>query len=474
VRKCGFLLIELGINCLYGGGATVSWENHLTKGSIALARADYALAQDQLNQALTEVKAQRRASDSRVSTVYSLLAQAFYRQGDYKKAVPLLKQAIAMDDRHTAVDASSKARDLICLAEIARHDGNVEEAAGHINKAIENLQYLQRSQNGFGNEATQALSALFSKASMEQKLKQKQKLNQNEIVKNQFRDFLVDAQISKNQPTSSSSVANSGHQAYFGTETQSPDSYWLENYESGTALGESNEESKLESSYVLLLESLHTATFNFPLQDSRFTSSLTALAKTTTRLDLIEQTEEILRYCQKLSVAQKVNGPGLLDIKLAFADFYSYLCDFKTSAIYFSQAADVIEQPDDNFNNALSFTASFVAMMQKSDLHQSAKLLTQQGLECEESQEWKQATACFEKALLLLEQIFPYDHLEFAQLLHFMTASLLGEGRVDEALAARSRAEEIEEAAHSSGQILDSRLRRLPKIKAEVFNENRS
>jgi len=127
------------------------------------ARADYALAQDQLNQALTEVKAQRRASDSRVSTVYSLLAQAFYRQGDYKKAVPLLKQAIAMDDRHTAVDASSKARDLICLAEIARHDGNVEEAAGHINKAIENLQYLQRSQNGFGNEATQALSALFSK-----------------------------------------------------------------------------------------------------------------------------------------------------------------------------------------------------------------------------------------------------------------------------------------------------------------------
>jgi hypothetical protein len=464
----------------------VSWENHLTRGSIALARADYALAQDQLSQALTEVKAQRRASDSRVSTVYSLLAQAFYRQGDYKKAVPLLKQAVAADDRHTGIDASSKARDLICLAEIARHDGNAEEATGHINKAIENLQYVQRSQNGFGSEATQALSALFSKASMEQKLEQKHKLNQSEIIKNQFREFLVDAEKTNNQSATSASAVTSGHQAYFGTESQSPDNYWLENYESGTALGASKEESKLESSYVLLVESLHTAAFNFPLQDTRFICSLTALAQTTTRLDLVELTEEILRYCQKLSVSQKVERQGAIEIKLAFADFYSYLCDFKTSASYFSQAADLIEQLENqpenkteessisrNYNNALSFTASFVAMMQKSDLHQSAKLLIQQGLECEESQEWKQATALFEKALLLLEQIFPYDHLEFAQLLHFMTASLLGEGRVDEALAARTRADEIEEAAQNSGQILESRLRRLPIIKAEVFNENR-
>jgi tetratricopeptide (TPR) repeat protein len=465
----------------------VSWENHLTKGSIALARADYALAQDQLNQALTEVKAQRRASDSRVSTVYSLLAQAFYRQGDYKKAVPLLKQAIAMDDRHTASDASSKARDLICLAEIARHDGNVEEATGHINKAIENLQYLQRSPNGFGNEATQALTALFSKASTEQKLEQKHKLNQSEIIKNQFREFLFDAEKTNNQSATTSNTVSSGNQSYFGTETQSPENYWLENYESGTALGASKEESKLESSYVLLLESLHTAALNFPLQDIHFICSLTALAQTTTRLDLVELTEEILRFCQKLSVSQKVERQGLIEIKLAFADFYSYLCDFKTSAIYFSQAADLIEQPENqtegytaddnaisrNYNNALSFTASFVAMMQKSDLHQSAKLLTQQGLECEDSQEWQQATGYFQKALLILEQIFPYDHLEFAQLLHFMTASLLGEGRVEEALAARTRAEEIEQTAQNSGQILQSRLRRLPKIKAEVFNENR-
>ncbi|MDR3615742.1 MAG: tetratricopeptide repeat protein [Candidatus Obscuribacterales bacterium] len=464
----------------------MSWENHLTRGSIALARADYALAQDQLNQALTEVKAQRRASDSRVSTVYSLLAQAFYRQGDYKKAVPLLKQAIATDDRHNNMDTSSKARDLICLAEIARHDGNVEEAAGHINKAIENLQYLQRSQNGFGAEATHALSALFSKVSLERKLEQKQKLNQIEVIKNQFREFLVEAEKTNNQSATSSAVSASGSQAYFGTETQSPDNYWLENYESGTALGASREESKLESSYVLLLEALHTAAVNFSLQDTRFICSLTALAQTTTRLDLVELTEEILRYCQKLAVSQKVERQGMIEIKLAFADFYSYLCDFKTSAIYFSQAAALIEQPKTqeeaekedtsstfNYNNALSFTASFVAMMQKSDLHQSAKLLTQQGLECEESQDWKQATALFEKALLLLEQIFPYDHLEFAQLLHFMTASLLGEGRVDEAVTARTRAEEIEEAAQNSGQILESRLRRLPKIKVEVFNENR-
>ena len=461
----------------------MSWENHLTKGSIALARQDYAVAQNQLNLALTEVKAQRRASDSRVSTVYSLLAQAFYRQGDYKKAVPLLKQAIAMDDKHTASDASSKARDLICLAEIARHDGNLEEAAGHINKAIEKLQCLQRSQNGFGSEATQALSALFSKAAIEQKFEQTRKLNQSEIVKNQFREFLVDAEKTKNNSAPSNSNIPSGHQAYFGTETQSPDHYWLENYESGIALGESKEESKLESSYVLLLEALHTATFNFPLHDARFVCSLTALAQTAARLDLFEKSEEILRYCQKLSANKKIERQGLIETKLAFANFYSYLCDFKTSAIYFTQAADLIEQTEEqstdsliysNHSNALSFTSSFVAMMQKSDLHQSAKLLTQQGLECEERQDWKQATALFEKALLLMEQIFPYNHLEFAQLLYFMTASLLGEGRVDEALGTRMRAEEIEEVAHNSAQVLEARLRRLPKIKAAVFEPNRA
>ena len=209
----------------------MTWEKHFTKGSIALARADYTCAQAQLNQALAAAKSERRVNDTRIASIYSLLAQSFYKQGNYRKAEPLLKEAISLRGKRSNMNAGSKARDLICLSEIARSRGNAEEALLLIDEAVENLKLVDERETTPGAEATKALAQLFRDASKSERKK----------TQTHFQELLTKAGT-KAKPVSR-------QQKYFGSDEEEPEQAWLEHYEPGMAMADSTRETELERSY---------------------------------------------------------------------------------------------------------------------------------------------------------------------------------------------------------------------------------
>jgi tetratricopeptide (TPR) repeat protein len=445
----------------------LTWEEHFTKGSIALARADYSIAQAQLNQALSEVKSERRISDARIASIYSLLAQSFYKQGNYRKAEPLLKEAVAIRDKRCHVNAGNKARDLICLAEIARSRGNMEEALILIDEAVANLQLLEKHDSTPGAEATQAFAQLIKDASKGNRKK----------TQTRFRQLLTKAE--------KKAKTVSREQSYFGLAEEEPARVWTEHYEPGLALSESTIDSDLEKSYQDLTQAAQIACQYFSRDDLRVTKSLTALARVATRLDLPEQAETLLSFTHRIVFGKRARLPKdkgqslsapkraqALDARLSMAEFYSHLCDFQEAANAFADVAELLEfdcqqSPDDS--SAMVFTASFVAMMQKADLYSSARLLTQQAIEFEEMNDVLQALALYDKALLIMEQVFPRTHLEIAQLLHFKTSALLSAGRHREARALKKEAEAIEDIVAATAHELEMRARRLPKLHPALF-----
>ena len=224
----------------------------------------------------------------------------------------------------------------------------------------------------------------------------------------------------------------------------------------------------------------------FPRDDVRVTRSLTALARVATRLEMPEQAEALLSFTHRIvfgkrsriakEKGQSYSAPKraqALDVRLSMAEFHSHLCNFEEAAKAFADVAELLEldhQETANSQESLLFTASFIRMMQKADLHASARLLIQQAIELEESNDVTQALRLYDKALLIMEQVFPRTHLEIAEILHFKTAALFSAGRNREARALKKEAEAIEDTVASAAHELELRSKRLPRLHPAIFS----
>jgi hypothetical protein len=358
---------------------------------------------------------------------------------------------------------------LICLAEIARSRGNTEAALLLIDEAVANLQLAEKTPSTASLEATDALTQLLKEAS-----------NQAEHKKTQtrFRQLLTSAE------KKAKTVVRA--QSYFGLDSEEPAQAWLEHYEPGLALAKSANASELEKSFKDLTQAAQIACQYFSRDDARVTQSLTALARVATKLDLPEQAETILSFTHRLVFGKRARLPKdknlrmtfpkraqALDVRLTMAEFYSHLCHFQEAATAFADVAELLEFDSEttaNEKDAMDFTAGFVAMMQKADLYTSARMLTQQAIELEETDNLQQALSLYDKSLLIMEQVFPRTHLEIAQILHFKTTALLSAGRHREARALKKEAEAIEDVVAATAHELEMRAKRLPKLHPALFS----
>jgi tetratricopeptide (TPR) repeat protein len=403
----------------------MTWQEHHQKGSLALAQEDYTVAQTELTLAVQEAKGHLEDS-SKLGTLYGLLAQSFFRHLDFDQAEPLLKQAIELESKDSTESAwSSRARDLISLAEILRVKGATAEALDCLESALSGLPAVKQNGNASYNGV-------------------------NGVTEfNAMRSLLSQAQ---------------------------------DKQQSSAQEAQSTELAQLEQEYCLLLESAKEIVTSDSTGRSDLVQTLVRLTKFSTKLELFEQSERYLdlacsiafgqSYAKQLSIPDDTSHvpPALItDLLMTKTNFLSCVFDYAAAARCLADLIKWVEKQNDA--NLLSkaemsrLVAPFAGLMQKADLYASSRILTKQALEFEDRGELPRALSIYEKVLSILNQLFPPHHLEICQILEFQAAALELANRPQEAQTLRDTASAMEDYNVAAGTRVDEREARMPQLK---------
>jgi tetratricopeptide (TPR) repeat protein len=404
----------------------MTWQEHHQKGSLALAQENYAVAQNELALALQEAKG-NLDDNSKLGTLYGLLAQSFFRRLDFDQAEPLLKLAIELESEDSTESTwSARTRDLISLAEILRVKGATTESLDCLENALSALPSLKQN----GGNAPSGINGV--------------------TEFNAMRSLLTQVQDK--------------HQQSLPPDTQ--------NFEI----------AQLEQEYCNLLEGAKEVVTGENTSRSDLVQTLVRLTKFSTKLELFEQSERYLdlgcsiafgpNYTKQLAIpddTSHITSSIVTDLLMTKTNFLSCVFDYAAAARCLADLIKWVEKQNDA--NLLSkaemnrLVAPFAGLMQKADLYASSRILTKQALEFEDLGELPRALSIYDKVLSILNQLFPPHHLEICQIMEFQAAALELADRPLEAQTLRDTASAIEDYNVAAGTRVEEREARMPQLK---------
>jgi tetratricopeptide (TPR) repeat protein len=425
----------------------MSWEESINRGTLALARSDYETAKTAFKDALTTAQLDFVDGDQRLCQTFSFLGQTYYKLGDHQQAQNYLTLSTKEDDS-SEQDSLRVAVDHLSLAQMNYVSGQATDAHEHFAKALCVLKTAKALNADSALEATAGLEKLLRTAAK----KEAEKTNAT------FRNLLVQAQ--KNHRPKSKT------QEYFGTEPEAIVDAWQNLMETGAGLTEKADLDSLITGFQNLNSALRIALSIFPSNHQNIAESMTSLANVTSQLGLCE--DAVVLYKEALKICETNNSEPIKKamLKINIASFYSNQFDHQAAIESLSEAAEIVQQDETLANSQFAdISNSFYSLMQKADIHRSARDMIRQAIEFEENDRLEQANYCYENSLALTERIFGETHLEVAQILLFKANVLRKLGEKQQAEKAQDRAEQIESEITERAHQLEQLKANLPAIR---------
>lgn len=424
----------------------MSWQEHLKRGSLALAREDYPFAQTELKLALADVS-EANSDPANLGVIYGLLAQSFFKHANFEEAEPFLKKAIELESQYQS--GSTQTRDLICLSEILRSKGSIDEAFDCLESTLVPRSIPLDVNSDSGNQEFDALKGLFASAAARTRQSTEK----------------VAPRKKQPQPPAHRIEFQPHHAQHLQTNF--------------IAVGS---DAQLEHEYKTLVASLKIATRMGNQAHSTVLTNLIPLIRVSLDLELAEQAEKFIDHAFSIAFgknhAKQLAIPNasshiapevVIELMRTKSDFHTHFQDYAAAARCLADLMKWCEKHNHLMNPAseavvTSLVPTFVHLMQKADLYSSARILIKQAIEFEENKEVEKALAIYEKALVIYRQLFPEDHLEIAQVLQLKAAALVIAERQDEANECLRQATWIEDDIAAVEAICARRLARLPDL----------
>jgi tetratricopeptide (TPR) repeat protein len=407
----------------------------MSKGTVAMVRADYASAQTEFERALSEAQDQYDANDERTLRTIGLLGQTYYKLGNFDKAGTFLSQST----KSTSGDTLSAALDLLSLAAIDRASGNATDANRHAQKAIGMLRPAGQENAA---QSVCELEQLFALA----------RRNENDDVHTQFHALLITAggkQHRKPQAVDPSVVELLKR--------------WQIYMDLGRHHLQRNSDESDAFAYRQFHEATHLAYRLFQHDHVNIASCLSLLGATSMRLKMYDQAEAHLKRAAQIYSSANGYSSDLARVKLNLATLYSEIADYRQALDHLTEAAEILERtsPFSDKKSAQMYQ-SMLAIMTRAELYTTAREIIRQAIEAEESESFEQALNLYDRTLALLRGVFPADHLEIAQVLHFKSAVLRRLGDNLAGTGAQREAEKIEHRIEKQAQKWERMVSDLP------------
>lgn len=424
----------------------MSWEESINRGTLALAKSDYATAESAFKHALETALQDFTENDERLSQTRSFLGQTYYKQGDHHQAQSYLSLSISSNPESNQ-DVLRIAVDHLSLAQMNYVSGQATDAHEHFSKALSALT----------STSLKIEQPLTSTAELE-KLLNNAKKRQAEKTNASFKQLLVTAQKNHLQQTKA--------QEYFGTEPDAIVDAWQNLIDSGSAMSQKNDLDSLTSAFQNLNSAVRIALSIFQCNHQNIGDSIAALAYVAAKLELCE--DAIALYNEALRIIDHKASPAhkRVMLKLNVANFYSTQFDYQTAIEFLTEATDLVQQTESLASaEHIEISNTLFTLMQKADIHRSAREMIKHGIECEENDRLEQANFYFENSLALLKKIFGESHLEVAQILMFKANILRKLNQKCEAETAQNQATQIESQITTRAMRIEQLRTDLPAIR---------
>lgn len=425
----------------------MTWEESINRGTLALARADYAAAECAFKSALATAQTEFSRQDERLQQTFSFLGQTYYKLGDHEKA----KDFLELSTKSDAVEENDTLRlavDHLSLAQMDSANGESSNARDHFHKAIAVLQNAKTTNFEYSFDATNELEQLFEAASK----------RENAQTNESFRDLLLKAQENHR--------ARPRTQQYFGTEPISIVDAWQNLMESGLTFAQKQDSESTITAFQNLNSALRIATAMFPADHQYIADSLSSLAILAARMGLEEEADDLFREASRIFEKNKVDPLKVAIFKMNMACFYTEQFDHQAAIQALSEAAELAEQVDAlEKHSFIDMSSSFFVLMQKADIHRNARDMIRRGIELEENDRLEQADYYYRNSIELLQKIFGDMHLEVSSILRFRAHILKKLGDKKEAAIAEARAQEIEDEIGKRAEQLEQLKANLPAIR---------
>ena len=424
----------------------MSWQKHMSRGTVAMVRADYDKAETEFRHALAAAQRDYAQNDERLLRTLGLLGQTYFKQGNYDKAHSLLEQSVDCGNA-IAGNNLTVALDLISLAAIKKAMGETTEANQRYQQAVGVLQSRSRNEEINAAAAVCNLERLFTQAER----------SERERVQEQFQQLLT--------------AARTKH-----SESQDPENFHpvksdlLERWQGLMQEGKRLLSMETEKANVAAYQQLHDATKLayriFPHDHINVGESLNCFGVVSMRLKMHDQAEALLKRAATIYSAIPALVSELACVNLNMAAFYADVFEYRQSLQSLTEAADLLDHSSAlTDSNTSQVYGSTLMMMTRAELYASARDTIRQAIEAEESDRLEQASHLYQRTLTLLRRVFPDDHLEIAQILYFKANILRKLGSAEEANAAQREADAIEQRNESRTRKWERLASQLPPFR---------
>jgi tetratricopeptide (TPR) repeat protein len=337
--------------------------------------------------------------------------------------------------------------DLLSLAAINKASGNTAQANNRYQQAVGVLQGTGSSvpQDGAA-KAVCELGRLFAAAERQERT----------AVQAQFHDLLITAQKKH---------AQSGSEDFHPVAANLLKT-WQRYMDLGNRYFNEERTDQSEHAYRNFHEATKLAYRIFPHDHVSIAECLNMLGSTSTRLRMYDQADSHLQRAATIYSASPEHACQLACVKLNLAALSAEIFEYRQALLYLSEAAELLEKTASlTDSNAPQMYRSTLTMMTRAELYASAKEMIRQAIEAEESDHLEQARHLYDRTLVLLRRVFPEDHLEIAQVLHFKSNILRKLGDNLQATGLQREAEGIESRIDRAAQKWEQLISDLPPFK---------
>ncbi|HEY9717998.1 MAG TPA: tetratricopeptide repeat protein [Trichormus sp.] len=424
----------------------MSWQKHMSRGTVAMVRADYRTAEKEFTHALKAARRDYGKDDERLLRTLGLLGQTYFKQGNYDQAQSLLVQSVDAGSQ-AAGNNLTVALDLISLAAIKKAMGETTEANQRYQQAVGVLQARARNEEISAAAAVSNLERMFAQAER----------SERERVQEQFQQLLV--------------TARTKHESAQETEDFHPvKTDLLERWQSLMQEGKRHLSIDSEKADVVAYQQLHDATKLaykiFPHDHINVADSLNLFGVASMRLKMHDQAEALLKRAATIFSAVPELAPELACVKLNLAAFYADVFEYRLSLQSLTEAAELLDHSAAlTESNTSQVYGSTLMMMTRAELYASAREMIRQAIEAEDADRLEQASHLYQRTLTLLRRVFPDDHLEIAQILHFKANIMRKLGNMTEAAAAQNEADAIEARNENTSRKWEKLAAQLPPFR---------
>lgn len=400
----------------------MSWQEHMSRGTIALVKEDYRSAENELQKALELAETLYGREDERVKRTLGLLGQVELRQANLDQADELLTRSVENARYSQACNNLSRAAALMTLASLKRQCGDAAGANYRYQQAVELLRMPPADNEG--DLASTKLETLFSQVNSRQ---------QGEVDR-RFKQLLVKAR--ENYDASRATRVNASKEQL---------NKWVHQMQECSRVLKSGWDSELIPAYTSAHNATTIAYRIFDHDHPNIALSLIALADCSSRMHMHEQAEQLLLRAATIYGEHPTCKSELRSAKLHLASFYASISDYPNSLRCLCEASELIDTSEDVRESGSTLHAALTLAVARTELYSCFRDTTRQAIEAEETDHLEHALLLYERAITLLKRIFPSDHLELAQMLYFKANVLRKLGRNDLAECAERDAELIDE-----------------------------